>query len=90
MMGQSGLGEEIAGSCARESTMLLEWGFVQVAQPPNKNLALTGRRGVDHVDSQVRPESIGISPVRLPDATEEHDAPIEFDAEVGLFVGWRL
>ena len=60
-----------------------------MASLPNKQIALTRRRGVNPWDSRVRPESIEISAVLLPDATGERDALIEFDAEASLFVDLR-
>lgn len=57
---------------------------------PSKDFALTGGRGVDHGDLQVRPESIPISLVRLPDTIEEQNALREFDAEADVFIDWLI
>ena len=50
---------------------------------------MTDRRGDQLANSQVRPESVGIAPVRLPSAEDEHNAPIDLDAEADLFIDWR-
>ena len=52
--------------------------------PPNKNAALTRGRGKG-LDSQVRPESVEISPIRLPMSPEERNSP-DVDAVRGIWV----
>ena len=60
-----------------------------VRSPPDKNIALTDRRGSES-DSGTRLESVGVSTFRLPDvAGEYHDAFDGGDAGASLLVCWR-
>ena len=63
------------------------WGTSGLSSP-NKSVALAGGREKD-LDSQARPESVEISPVRLPNASgEEFDRSIDCGVAACLWLDW--